>query len=141
MTLEPLATYTLEVDFINISLADVLPGRQLVLKAGGNVVASASDGDLLTLLDINTKASTYGLRFTTTDSPQAGNISIEITCSVLVGVLKVIGIDNVRLIKEKPMPVLLTATATHGEAGHVVSAMVMPMGNTTPALIVEWTDP
>lgn len=141
VTLEPLTTYTLEVDVINVSVADVLPACQLVVKAGGSVVASAGDGNLLTLLDLNANASTQALRFTTTDSPASGNVTIEIGCSVLVGALQTIGFDNVRFVKEKPVPVLLTATATHGNAGHVVSAMVMPMGNTTPARIMEWTDP
>lgn len=139
--LDPLTTYTLEADVINVSLATVMPVYTLTVKVGGVVVATASGADLLNLLDINAQSSTEALRFTTNDAPPAGNVTIELSCSVLVGALQTIGFDNVKFEKVRPMPVLLTATATHGDAGHVVSAMVLPMGNTVPAKIMAWTDP
>lgn len=139
--LEPQTTYTFKVDIGKAGVLDLLPSHRLRVKVGGTVVAEAADGDLLVLLDIDGNFCTRALQFTTTANPPAGNVTVELYAVTVAAVAQGIGFDNVVLEKQKPIPVLLTATATHGGASHRVQAAVMPKGSLQPVKIMNWSDP
>lgn len=138
--LEPNTTYTLMVDIGKAGVLDLLPSHSLRLKAGGQTY-QGTDGQLLVLLDLDGNFATRAIRFTTGDAPPAGNVTIELYAVTLVGVIQGIGFDNVKLLKEKPSPITLTVTATHGGTSHVVRATIMPRGQDESAWVIDWADP
>lgn len=138
--LEPLTTYTLKVDVGMAGVLNLLPSHELVVKAGGYEV-SAKDGHLLDLLDLNGNFHTKALRFTTPAAVPDEHVKLRLYTNTVLAVSQGIGFDHVRFEKNRPVTVVLTATATYGQASHVVSAMVLPMGSTEPAKIVLWRDP
>jgi|GEM_PF-4927156 len=139
--LEPNTQYSLRVDIGKLGVLDLLPSYSLRVKVGGTTVAQAGDGQLLTLLDLNGNFATRALRFKTGSTVPEGNVRVEFFANAVASVLQSIGYDNVRLVKETPIPVTLTVTGTHGSATHVVRGIVRPGGTGEQAQVVSWDDP
>ncbi|HWB20060.1 MAG TPA: hypothetical protein VG711_07165 [Phycisphaerales bacterium] len=86
-------------------------------------------------------ASEYALTFTTTESPPAGNIRIEIYANS-IGVLAGVRFDNVQIYKEST-PLVLTAVSQAGAASYQVSASVIRQldASSNPYVrIVQWQE-
>lgn len=139
-TLRPGSLYKLKVDIGTGGLAGLLAQVSVEVKAGGVVVASASGAQLLILLDLSGTFATYELAFMTDDAPPAGPITLRFKAEALLGVASAAVFDHVRLEVHKPRPVLLTATARHGDASHVVRARIFPQGVGQQARILTWDD-
>lgn len=140
-TLEPDSAYTLEVDAGRAGLALVLANVQIRVYAGGTLLASSADPSLLTLLDLDGDFKTYVLRFDTDSHPPAGNLRVELHAESLLGVLSGAAFDDVRLTRLPTDPLVLTATARYGDAGHRVTVSVYPAAGAGHASIVQWTEP
>ena len=134
-------TYTLKVDVGTAGLAAVLPSYELRLYAGGTLVATAADSALIKLADLPNGFSTMALTYTTTDTPPAGAIKVELHSKSLLSVVAAAAFDNVRLESESRSPLALTVVGRYGNASHTVRVTAYPSNTTQTAQIVRWSEP
>lgn len=138
--LRPDTAYKLRVDVGTAALALLLSDTQIKVYAGGTLVASSADPQLLSLLDLGNDTKEYCINFETGDSPPAGNIRIELYSQSVLGLLSAVAFDNVRLETQPSEPYRLTSTGEFGGARHKISVYFYASPGGGPVKIVKWTE-
>lgn len=138
--LEPDSSYVLKVATGNVGLATLLPELDMRVYSGATLLASSTDLNLLTILDLNTDYKNYEVRFTTGPSPPTDDIRIELYTRSLLGLLAGVGFDNIQFIKESASPVQFTVTGEYQDMTHTVTALVQPRMGNSPNQVLWWQE-
>lgn len=139
-TIQPDTRYKLKVDVGTGALALLLADTQIKMYAGGVLVASSSDPQLLEILDLGGGTQEYCLNYVSNDNPPPGNLHIELYSQSVLGLLSAVAFDNVRLQIEPSEPYRITATGVFGEASHKIDVYIYASPEGGPVKIVKWTE-
>ena len=139
-TLQPETRYKLKVDVGTAALALLLADTQIRLYAGGVLLASSSDPQLLEVLDLGGGVQEYCLNYVSNDSPPPGNLRVELYSQSVLGLLSAVAFDNVRLQIEPSEPYHITATGVYGDASHKIDVHIYTSPEGGPVKIVKWTE-